>query len=416
MATANLSNPPTLLRSNVARGIAAGEKAIERDGGDKQAGVIRGFSVITRGEAAGHEMWIDATMVSQVSKAITKAKAGIKSRFTHPNLSGDGLGKHLGRVKSATDDGETVRADLHFDTSAHSTPDGDLASYAMELAHSDPAAFGTSIAFKRDLEAERKFLIDNGGKPGGGYYQAMEGFRSPDPDNKHNWPHARLSQLRAVDVVDDPAANPNGLFHQGTEVIEEAEALADFALGFTTDAPELVELDLDPSRVTGFVRRFLDSRGLQIAPKTGVQPMPDDIKPIIDPQLSEPPKPPQPEPEPEPEPEPQAAAGPGQAFLDAFGEKGAVWFAQGKTFEQARDLFAKEQAKQLGELAEANKQLAADKAELQKQLAAARGEQTPVSFSTADDDPQAKRFKKHRNNLGDNLAKVAAGMKFADRN
>lgn len=82
-----------------------------------------------------------------------------------------------------------------------------------------------------------------------------------------------------------------------------------------------------------------------------------------------------------------AAAGPqftGQQFMDAFGEKGAVWFAQGKTFGEAQNLFNaevvaknKELTEQVQALTEANQKL--------------RGASAPVSFDgAAPDQDKAK--------------------------
>lgn len=60
-------------------------------------------------------------------------------------------------------------------------------------------------------------------------------------------------------------------------------------------------------------------------------------------------------------------------FREAFGDKGAVWFAEGLDFEQAR-------ARQLSELRTENEQLKTQLGEVKKKLSAAGGEQTPVEF------------------------------------
>lgn len=66
-------------------------------------------------------------------------------------------------------------------------------------------------------------------------------------------------------------------------------------------------------------------------------------------------------------------------FHEAFGTKGAVWFAEGLSFEEAR-------ARELAELKAEMEQLAKDKIELQKKLAAAgQGEASPVSFNATDE-------------------------------
>lgn len=255
----NIANPPSaeLFRSAPSRGIE--KDAVDRTGGDKGAGIIRGFSVITLGEALGHDMWIDDEMLSAVENEINAGKVGLKSRFTHPGLSNDGLGSFLGRAKNARRDGDLVRADLHISPSAHDTPDGDLANYVMSLASEDPASFGTSIVFRRDRSEEEKHRIKNSSEE--------EGFVSPDKRNKRNLPHVRMKSLYAVDAVDEPAANPSGMFHKN-DIPHEAESLLSFALGLTDERPELVTLSaVDPERAAGFVNRFLERHKLQISPK-----------------------------------------------------------------------------------------------------------------------------------------------------
>jgi len=81
-------------------------------------------------------------------------------------------------------------------------------------------------------------------------------------------------------------------------------------------------------------------------------------------------------------PEPQAAAlaqvrAEAKRFRESFGDKGAVWFAEGLTYEEAR-------AKQLSELTASVKTLTEENAKLKKNLNLAQGEQEPVSFDEAD--------------------------------
>jgi hypothetical protein len=256
-----LNTRPKLLRASIARGLSAGEKPVDEKGGDFGAGIIRGMAILTRGEALGHRLWCDRVMLQQVCDAINASERGIKARFTHPDLSGDGLGKSTGRVKNASVDGDVVRGDLHFSQAAHQTPDGDLAGYVMLLAMEDPEAFGNSIAFDEDFVEEDKFRAQHSEADGEGYPE----FKSPDPQNIHNYLHARVAALRAVDAVDDPAANPNGLFHRGDEIARDAERLLAWTLGLSSQKPQLVSLDLDPDRAAGFIQRFLARHQLTLS-------------------------------------------------------------------------------------------------------------------------------------------------------
>lgn len=233
---------------------------VERDGGDAGAGLIRNASIVTVGEALGHRQWLDEVFVKSVHLAVNKAGArGIKMRFTHPSLSGDGMASFLGRAKRSKFENGQSRVEIHFAASAHKTPDGDLANYVMDRAEEDPESFGVSIVFEPDYGAEDKFVANHEDENGQ--------FTSPDPDNTKNYPHARLAKLRAADVVDEPAANPDGLFHRGQEIADEADRLAAFALGISDDKPEILHLGADADRIAAFASRFLQSHGLQITEK-----------------------------------------------------------------------------------------------------------------------------------------------------
>ena len=83
--------------------------SIDRDGGDYGAGLVRGAAILTRGEALGHDFFVDDTLLAQSRDAINAAEKGVKGRFTHPGMSGDGLGSYTGRWKNASIDGDSVR-------------------------------------------------------------------------------------------------------------------------------------------------------------------------------------------------------------------------------------------------------------------------------------------------------------------
>lgn len=227
---------------------------------DRDRMVIERFSVITQGEALGHGLWIDAEFLSSlVDLGNEFGSRGVKSRFTHPGLSSDGLGKALGRSKRFNLAEGQVYADLYLLRAASKSPDGDLPTYVMELAEEDPEVFGASIVFSRDVEGEQVFLDQH----------SPEGrFQSPDPRNTKNLPHARLGRLIAVDVVDTPAANPGGFFSAGQEAAATAEVALSYLLGLSDKAPSAeTTFGIHPDRARQFVGRFFQTRGLELRSK-----------------------------------------------------------------------------------------------------------------------------------------------------
>ena len=175
------------LRSGISRGV-------RENGVDREKNTIKGFSVISIGEALGHDLEIDKTTLEQVVEHGNKAKFGIKSRFGHPNMSNTAFGTFLGRVKNfELEDDKLVRADLYIDQTAMKPPPNGggtpLGEYTMSLAESDPAAFGSSIVF----ELERAVRLNE------------DGTRKKDKAGNELLPLARVKTLYGADIVDEPA-------------------------------------------------------------------------------------------------------------------------------------------------------------------------------------------------------------------
>jgi len=344
-----------------ARTATANASEIDREGGMYGFGVINGASIITRGEALGHDLWVDADFLSDVTAAGNAKNTGLKARFTHPGLSSDGLGTYLGKVHNLRTEGDRVIGDLHFQESATKTPDGNLAEYVMQLAEDAPEDFGISIVFDHDAAASELHTLENtqGGR-----------FVSPDEDNRNNYPHARLQQLRAADVVDSPAANPDGLFHREQQIAQDAEGLFEFAFGLSDGRPELKALSVDSDRIKAAVSRFLSRHNLSLVKEA--EPMADAVD--------------TPEVPAAPEVTRETFTADLQRFLTAFGAEGGVWFAEGKSFEDCQSL-------QLAALREQVQSLIAERDELAGRIVAVQlGEDEPQQFGddTSTEKPRAR--------------------------
>ena len=226
---------------------------IDPKGGKRSAGIIKGLSLCARGEALGHGLHLDSQFIEDLAEAAESAANGIKCRFRHPGMCSDGLGSYLGRIYYTGHTDNAVYGDLHFSKSAHDTPDGDLANYVMQLAE-DPDMAGLSIVFERDFDLEEEFLQQNTDEDGN--------FQSPDESNESQYRHARLALLKACDVVDSPAANPSGLFHD--PIHNEALAIANYVVGVTEEVPYLSKFEIGPDKVKGFIDSYLSRHNLKI--------------------------------------------------------------------------------------------------------------------------------------------------------
>ena len=347
MTKPNLTIKPSRFRFARAA-LAEAVATLQADAGMYGAGLIQNVSVLTEGEAIGHGLWIDSTMIQQTHDAIVAAgEKGVKSRFTHPGMCSDGLGKHLGRIANSRIEGKSLIADLHFTKSAHSTPDGDLAEYVTLLVTEDPNAAGLSIVFDRDYRAESLLLMENGAKiVDGEYGQYVDtsDFKSPDASNVENYPHARLLELRAIDVVDEPAANPNGMFDSAPLARNADKALA-IALGLETFSGEAEEsvAGIDTGRLTEFLSRFFSNRGLSIVKKDGTAVVAgDNEQPPIETSA-----------ESATVVTRESLTSELTRYTSRFGsERGVEWFTGGKTFEQALELHCEALQGDNGKLAE----------------------------------------------------------------
>lgn len=179
---------------------------------DRVQNVIYGVSMAQLGPCMGHDMMFDSVTLDQIVE-MAVSKNGLKSRFTHPGLSADGLGSFLGRVKNPCRIGDKATGDLFLSEIAFMSPRGDLGSYVLGLAEKDPDAFGMSIVC---YLACTVWVMEDGREVVRYDYEKQQAGELKRPSGARNeLPAARLSSLRAVDLVDEPAANRDGLFEVG---------------------------------------------------------------------------------------------------------------------------------------------------------------------------------------------------------
>jgi hypothetical protein len=169
------------------------------------------------------------------------------------------MGSYLGRWKNLRIDGSTLRGDLHIAGAAFTSPQGDLGNYVMDLAESDPEAFGVSLATKLDSQDLQAFQASNDTKP---------------KAERMLWP-MRFSAIKAGDVVDDPAATRGGMFSLDADLRDlPAQATALLSTYFGDAPPDVVR-----GRIASFLDRYFASKG--------EQPMADETEPQAPPEQPE---------------------------------------------------------------------------------------------------------------------------------
>jgi hypothetical protein len=151
---------------------------------DRERGIIKGVSLIAKGEARGHDKMCDQRTLETVRDCAQEYKDGLRVKF-NPSTFQHGVGSLLGYIpaKSVRIEGDKTVGDLHV----YEYFPNDAKEYLYEIAERTPGNIGLSIEFTGDDE-----VID---------------------DNKF----ARCDQIFAATVVDLPAANPTGLFAESEE-------------------------------------------------------------------------------------------------------------------------------------------------------------------------------------------------------
>ena len=197
-------------------------------------GFIKGITVVSEGEAKGHNLFINSAFLDDVVRLGNERTAGVKARFGHPNICSTALGTYLGRYRNFRRFNDKVIADLHLDQSAKTSPKGNLYDYVIQLAKSNPDMFGASISFKRGDST-------------------FETFQSNGKEQKKEY--ASITDLYATDLVDDPAAT-NGLF----EAFEHDDLASQVTL-FLDSHPELFTLlDKNPDILSEFLIKYNNNK------------------------------------------------------------------------------------------------------------------------------------------------------------
>ncbi len=161
---------------------------------DLANGVIANAAIMTIGEPQGHDFLVDQKTLETMMACLSSAPA--RCRFGHPPAGPDGYpvdqpGTLIGEVNNFRIEGATLRGDVRLGPYAKSMPGlGDVWTYVINVATASPENLGLS---------------------------AVIGFE-PEPILKNGQPvgvAARVFSVNAIDIVGQPAANPNGLLSAG---------------------------------------------------------------------------------------------------------------------------------------------------------------------------------------------------------
>lgn len=155
---------------------------------DKQAGVIRGVSVITEGKAKGHDLIVDSQTLMEVKEAAESRPDGrLKTKLNHRS----GVEAVFGYLENFRVEGPKLLADLRM-LKSHKDFD-----QTFEQIEALPNQIGLSVAF-----VGKECCAPSGEKL------------------------ARCREILSADLVPEPAANPTGMFEAKTDAVVDTEKIS----------------------------------------------------------------------------------------------------------------------------------------------------------------------------------------------
>ncbi len=171
---------------------------------DVDKGVIYGVSAMQMVQPKGHPVAIDQETLEAIVRLGNASTTGIKSHFKHRDVEAgeDALGKQVARARNFRIVGDKAVCDVHMLASAKISPSGNLHDYVLKFAAESPEDFGLSVI----MRWASAWKMPDG----------SEVIAKQRPTGATNdLPFARPTKLAALDFVDDPAANEDGLFSAG---------------------------------------------------------------------------------------------------------------------------------------------------------------------------------------------------------
>ena len=210
---------------------------------DAKSGIIRGVSLITEGPALGHGVQVDSKTIEQVKAAAEGYIGGLKVKLDH----GSGAGDIVGFIDNLRVDGKKLLGDLHLlENSPHR-------AYILEIANKIPDTFALSISFSgpTELAKDSKTVLQ------------------------------RCTEIYSVDVVDSPAANPDGFF---SRKLKQLQVATETETETETESPEIeitIPMNEDVKKaVASMIESAMMSYGDRLSKlEAAMAPKPEDKQP-----------------------------------------------------------------------------------------------------------------------------------------
>ena len=217
---------------------------------DVENRIIRGVSCAQAVPALGHGLNLDEITIQQLAElGNARGKRGIKSRDGHPGLSASSPTNFLGRMKNFRVEGDKVKSDLHVSEIAEK---GD---WVLGAAQKEADQMGFSVVIDQDPF----WKLEDGSEIAATEIDE-DGDRRPvsRPDGSvSDFPFARVSEFAACDLVDEPAANRDGMASTwGTNQLSEQM--------FGEMDSLLAEHGIEPAKAFEFALKYFNQRNVDL--------------------------------------------------------------------------------------------------------------------------------------------------------
>ncbi len=203
---------------------------------DRESGFMRNVSVITMGEAIGHDFEVDGALVDQIVALTNAHPKGAPIHACHPEITGrDPIWIRVGRITNLRRVGNQAKGDVQLGAYARSNPAGDLWNWLFDLAEDEEARQSVGLS-PRFVPAP--------------FEQRMGEAGNPLP------PAGRARQVLSIDFAGEPGANPGGLLSRGEG--EEIATLTEEGQMDEVLRKYLESIGLDPNASEEDAQKFLD--------------------------------------------------------------------------------------------------------------------------------------------------------------
>jgi len=206
---------------------------------DKENGIIEGISILTTGEAKGHQMMISQkTLESSITLMLGKS---LPAYLSHAGATGDRLLTEAGFFSGFYREKNKIRARRFTALETFKEYDREKYDRLFEIAQVAPETFGVSIVFEGQLFWE---MSD------GSEESIQAGLDAPE-NARFEYPTVRPLKITSADFVDTPAANTalfsskgdkltKGKDTMNEETIQTAEKVNAALNAAASDAPDHV--------------------------------------------------------------------------------------------------------------------------------------------------------------------------------